>query len=108
IYLYSKNNLAMSSHNQNYIRIEEDIVSEPSTPRVVQLRNVAYSRPLSSSPGFVSRSQVIDSLMPLSKAPWSNVPTLLDDTVQEKRPQTPSKEGSVTPSSSSSSTADQK
>ncbi|KAF9994648.1 hypothetical protein BGZ79_000563 [Entomortierella chlamydospora] len=97
----------MSSPNQNYIRIEEDIVSEPSTPRVVQLRNVAYSHPLSSSPGFVSRSQALESLMPLSRAPWSNVSTLLDDTVQEKRPPTAFKEGSATPSSSSSSTNSQ-
>ncbi|KAF9083519.1 hypothetical protein BGX27_004074, partial [Mortierella sp. AM989] len=94
----------MSSHNQGYIRIEEDIVAESSTPRVVQLRNVANPRPISSSSGLISRTQVMDSLMPLSKCPWSSVPTLLDETAQEKKPQASPKQGSTAPSSPRTST----
>ncbi|KAF9208568.1 hypothetical protein BGZ49_008437 [Haplosporangium sp. Z 27] len=73
----------MSPRNQQYIHIEEDIVLDPSTPRVVKLRNIAYSRPISSSE-IISRSQALDSLMPLSRNPWSNVPTLMDDSIHEK------------------------
>ncbi|KAF9433955.1 hypothetical protein BGZ76_008767, partial [Entomortierella beljakovae] len=83
------------SFSQGYIRIEEDIVPELST---VQLRNVANTRPLPSSSGHISRSQVIDSLLPLSKNPWSNVPTLIDDTPHEMKTKSSSKKSFTAPS----------
>ncbi|KAF9358403.1 hypothetical protein BGX34_008943 [Mortierella sp. NVP85] len=69
---------------QDYIQIEEDMVPESSTPTVIQLRNLAYSRPSSSTPRPTTRAEVLESLMPLSRNPWSSVPTLLTDSPQAK------------------------
>lgn len=47
-------------------------VTTSSAARTV-LRNVASSPPSASA----SRANVLESLMPLSKTPWSNVPTII-------------------------------
>jgi len=68
------------------------MVPESSTPTIIQLRNLAYSRPLSSTPRPTTRAEVLESLMPLSRNPWSSVPTLLTDSPQAepKSPTSPS------------------
>ncbi|KAF8935378.1 hypothetical protein BGZ58_005036, partial [Dissophora ornata] len=76
----------MSQQNQDYIHIEEDIADDSFTPRVVQLRNVAYSKPLSSTPKPTNRAQVLEGLMPLSRNSWISVPTLLCDSPPENTP----------------------
>ncbi|KAF9959181.1 hypothetical protein BGZ65_000737 [Modicella reniformis] len=93
----------MSKQQQDYIHIEEDTVSESSTSKVVQLRNMAYSRPLSSTPRPITRTELLESLMPLSRNPWSNVPTLLTDSSSQSSPKIPSPPQSVMATSPSSS-----
>lgn len=44
--------------------------------KVVQLRNVAYTK---SASGPLTRAQVLEALVPLSRVPWSTVPTLIRD-----------------------------
>ncbi|KAF8931081.1 hypothetical protein BGZ58_007829 [Dissophora ornata] len=72
------------SKQGSYIKIEEDVVAGPQAPKIVHLRNVAYTLYVpSSSTGsnqraVLSRAEVLESLMPLSRAPWSNVTTLID------------------------------
>ncbi|KAF9897053.1 hypothetical protein BX616_006276 [Lobosporangium transversale] len=62
------------------------VTSSPSNSSkgAIHLRNVAYSRPLAGTPTPTTRAQVLDRLMPLSKNPWSNVPTIIDDGPYEK------------------------
>ncbi|KAG0049769.1 hypothetical protein BGZ83_005417 [Gryganskiella cystojenkinii] len=81
---------------QGYIQIEEDRVSVASTasssspvsPRVVQLRNVAYTRPSPDSPRITTRSQVLESLMPMSRAPWGQAPSIMvHDPLAQQRDQ---------------------
>ncbi|KAG0317328.1 hypothetical protein BGZ99_006364 [Dissophora globulifera] len=76
----------MSQHNQHpYIRIEEDNVDITSSiPNVVQLRNVAYSRPLALTPVPTTRAQVLESLVPLSRTSLTGLPTLIDTGLSEK------------------------
>jgi len=67
--------LHSQTQRNGYIQIEEDILPTSSTspPRVVQLRNVAstlYSRSL-------TRAEVLESLMPLSRAPWGQAPSIM-------------------------------
>lgn len=49
------------------------MTSQDQTKKAPQLRNVANSRPAHG----LSRTQLIDSLMPLSRSPWTNTPTLI-------------------------------
>lgn len=69
-----------------YIQIEEDILptSSTSTPRVIQLRNVAYTIP----PRSLTRSEVLESLVPLSRTPWGLTPSIMAQdalTLQQKQ-----------------------
>ncbi|KAF9345350.1 hypothetical protein BGX26_003249 [Mortierella sp. AD094] len=86
---------------EKYILIEEDAVpveahvDDSKAPKVVQLRNLAYlptpvsdpsPSPSLSSPKdkkrnrskILSRTEVLEALMPLSRVPWGTTPTLID------------------------------
>ncbi|KAF9102990.1 hypothetical protein BGX27_010784, partial [Mortierella sp. AM989] len=72
--------------SQGYIRIQESsaIITPLSTMQLpfkaVHLRNVAnMSVNKRSSSHGVTRADVLDTLLPLSRNPWSNIPTLIDD-----------------------------
>ncbi|KAK3822999.1 MAG: hypothetical protein J3Q66DRAFT_397468 [Benniella sp.] len=82
------------SKQGTYIRIQEveenengRIVSADarSVPKVVQLRNVAYTKS-ASAPS--TRAQVLDALMPLSRVPWGTTPTLIRDQNDKKSKKT--------------------
>ncbi|KAG0318399.1 hypothetical protein BGZ97_003843 [Linnemannia gamsii] len=61
----------MPRQHQRYTQLTETIVEAPQ--RTIHLRNIA-STPAARS---FSRIDVLDSLMPLSRSPWSNTPTLI-------------------------------
>ncbi|KAF9916514.1 hypothetical protein FBU30_001298, partial [Linnemannia zychae] len=65
----------MSSHNQGYTQIYETAAS-PLSQRKIQLRNVA-AIPAARSP---SRADVLESLIPLSRNPWSGISTMTSHT----------------------------
>ncbi|KAG0250972.1 hypothetical protein BG011_007951, partial [Mortierella polycephala] len=81
---------------QNYIPIEEDVVAEPSIPRIVHLRNVASPRAAPLDPERSIRAQMLEALMPLSRNPWGSLPTAI-----ENNPQGPPKNRHTTTASSS-------
>ncbi|KAF9110005.1 hypothetical protein BGX27_006884 [Mortierella sp. AM989] len=80
-----------------YILIEEDSittaaaahVNDPKAPKVVQLRNLAYTPSLSmnkTGSKTLTRKEVLDTLMPLSRSPWGTFPTLINQhPVESKR-----------------------
>ncbi|KAG0205573.1 hypothetical protein BGX33_007852 [Mortierella sp. NVP41] len=61
----------MTRQYEGYTQLFEGSMS----PQAIQLRNVAAT-PAARSP---SRADVLDSLMPLSRNPWSNTPTLINN-----------------------------
>ncbi|KAF9351708.1 hypothetical protein BGX26_010343 [Mortierella sp. AD094] len=73
--------------SQGYIRIQTNSASiaqlsimKSSPLKIVRLRNLAntHVNKRSSSDGM-TRADVLDTLMPLSRNPWSNIPTLIDN-----------------------------
>ncbi|KAG0199789.1 hypothetical protein BGX28_007000 [Mortierella sp. GBA30] len=80
----------MSMNKQGFIHIEEDFVKDSSSPKVIQLRNVANPRPVSSqgSGKTLSRAEVLECLIPLSRAPGSSVPTLVEQSPRRQGPST--------------------
>ncbi|KAF9177706.1 hypothetical protein BGZ51_008451, partial [Haplosporangium sp. Z 767] len=86
--------------HQNYIPIEEDIVAEPATPKVVHLRNVANPRAAPLDPERSIRAQLLEALMPLSRNPCGSHPTAI-----ENSPQGSSKSRHTAPASSSPSSS---
>ncbi|KAG0281257.1 hypothetical protein BGZ95_005627 [Linnemannia exigua] len=64
--------------------VEMDTIAASSQGRVVLLRNIAATPAARSS----SRTDILDSLMPLSRNPWSSTPTLISNTTTPRRPET--------------------
>ncbi|KAF8984296.1 hypothetical protein BGZ46_008384 [Entomortierella lignicola] len=69
---------------EKYILIEEDIIlveeristKDSKTPKVIRLRNIANtSTPLKSK--TLTRAEVLEALMPLSRTSWGAAPTLI-------------------------------
>ncbi|KAI1321074.1 hypothetical protein EDD11_008655 [Mortierella claussenii] len=83
-------NSTMPTHG--YLQIKDTKTSADltsNTYRVMHIRNVAQTpvmKQLSAREQGMTRADVLDILMPLSRTPWSNVPTLIDINVRSKRP----------------------
>lgn len=69
------------SKQGTYIRIEED--AKPAL-KVVQLRNVAYSKNTKGCT-TMSRMDVMEALMPLSRSPWGTTPTLIKNEDKQRQ-----------------------
>ncbi|KAG0077363.1 hypothetical protein BGZ92_001956 [Podila epicladia] len=74
----------MAHNNKGYIRIEEDCPPALTLPartetcnapkaKIVNLRNVAMTPAVhAKSPKGILRVNVLDTIMPLSRTPWTN------------------------------------
>ncbi|KAI1288873.1 hypothetical protein EDD11_009608 [Mortierella claussenii] len=110
----SNSSSIMFRQYQGYTRIEEDEVPSTGTtsasgspvtaiPRPTEPRNVAYVCPTVSASNPTSRAQVLDRLMPLSKNPWTTIPTILDNSIRDRPKNSATSIASLSSSSSSSS-----
>ncbi|KAG0035309.1 hypothetical protein BGZ81_009805 [Podila clonocystis] len=75
----------MTYNNKGYIRIEEDCpatrelparvqkTKAPDNVKIVNLRNVAMTPAVyAKNPKDIVRVNVLDTIMPLSRTPWTN------------------------------------
>ncbi|KAF9925898.1 hypothetical protein BGZ67_008400, partial [Mortierella alpina] len=60
-----------------YLRIKEEAAVAPQVQKVIQLRNVANTRLNPARGEALSRAEVLECLMPLSKVPWGKPATVI-------------------------------
>ncbi|KAF9300562.1 hypothetical protein BGZ74_007741 [Mortierella antarctica] len=82
----------MAQNNKGYIRIEEDCPPAPAFPartencnapkaKTANLRNVAMTPAVyAKSPKGILRVNVLDTIMPLSRTPWTNAQSVVKPT----------------------------
>ncbi|KAF9318362.1 hypothetical protein BG003_011375 [Podila horticola] len=82
----------MALNNKGYIHIEEDCPPTPTfsanaknfnapKTKIVNLRNVAMTPAVyAKSPKDIIRVNVLDTIMPLSQTPWTNVHSVVKPT----------------------------
>ncbi|KAF8931708.1 hypothetical protein CPC16_000568 [Podila verticillata] len=85
----------MALNNEGYIHIEEDCSSTPVLPaiaessdlrkaKIVNLRNVAMTPAVyATNPKDIIRVKVLDTIMPLSRTPWTNAHSVIKPTSAE-------------------------
>ncbi|KAF9391536.1 hypothetical protein CPB97_006256 [Podila verticillata] len=85
----------MALNIKGYIRIEEDCSSTPALPasaessnvrkaKIVNLRNVAMTPAVyATNPKDIIRVKALDTIMPLSRTPWTNAHSVIKPTSAE-------------------------